>query len=241
MNHESGNKKIVRSVQNALFVISAALFMATVYNAVQGKPLDLTGMHIWLLEPGALIAAGIVTLTWIFDGLACKLRLPKSKLDWYCTAALALAALLVDVGFVASLMLHIPLHPLLPLLVVVGHGGVHALQWVITSWEEEHRPGGVLSSDYVPPEQRIAELEQSFALLKQSNAELEQRASGAEAKLRRHTEERKRTFTETCPYCKEGFTHRTLDKAVRAVRAHKGTCEKKPVASTNGHHHKEHA
>lgn len=224
-------QSIVRFFLHALFVLSVFVFMAIIYNAVQGQPLDLNGFQLWTLDPGALIAAGIVTLTWIFNGLSLKLRMSESRLDWYIKALMTVIGLAVDVVFVASLILRFSLHPLMPLLVVIGHGVSHALHWVITSWEIEHRDGGVLSDSYQSPEQRAIDAEKKLALAEQERDRAKEDARKASQQATRLLEDANRVYEAACKGCGRVFAKPTQEQANAAVDGHRRACKVK----SNGH------
>lgn len=190
-------KTITKLVSWGLFIISAGLFLLAVYSAARGQLLDLTAFEIRGLEPGALIVAGVVTITWINGGLMLHVRAIESPLEWKVTRLLTILAFFVDVAIMIALILGFHVPPLLPLFVAMGHAGAHVFIWIAASGETEKRPGGLLSQEYQSPEERLGEVlrqlteaNQQIALLQQS-AEMERR--------QREIAERREERTLTAP------------------------------------------
>lgn len=246
-------KQFIKITNWVLFGISVAIFMASVYNAVQGRLLNLA-VEVSGVVPGALIVAGIVTTSWMINGAALKLRLVQSgSLEWYGTALLAIVAFAVDILIMAALAFQVQVPPNLPLLVVMGHAGLHFVLWIVTAYDVERRDGGVLSTSFRPAEELVPELQQQVAalaertkqaesMLKQAESthvaavqKLERQLERAEERAEKALEDATRSYEASCEYCGKTYHKPTQLQADRAVSGHQLHCQEKPVASANGH------
>lgn len=228
-------KLVTRIVSWLLFIVSASLFLLAVYNAAMGRLLDLTALEINGIEPGALIVAGVVTITWINGGLMLRYQVIENVLEWKVTRALTVLAFLVDVAIMLALIVRFRVPPLLPLFVAMGHAGAHVSIWLAASNEVEKRPGGLLSGDYQSKDAHIAALETQLQLQLQAQKFAEQshsdRIAIAEPLL----------VVGICPDCEMEISGKGSKGLQNAMNAHRRWCKNRAPAHSNGHHQKEHA
>lgn len=228
-------KLATRIVSWVLFIVSAGLFMLAVYNAAMGRLLDLTLFEISGIEPGALIVAGVVTITWINGGMMLRYGEIDSPLEWKVTRGLTVLAFLVDVAIMMALIVRVRVPPLLPLFVAMGHAGAHVFIWIAASGEAEKKPGGLLSGEYESKNDRIASLETQLKLQLQAQKFAEQSLSDriaiAEPSL----------SVGICPDCEIEISGKGTKGLQNAMNAHRRWCKHRLPASTNGHHDKQHA
>jgi hypothetical protein len=157
-------RAFIRFTHMVLLAISIGFFVGVVYNAVQGRDLDLTSLRLWGVEPGALIVAIVLTGTWIVEGLSLRFRLPEGRHDWFMTAGVMVVAILVDCGITLAFIfgLHIPER--LPLFVTIAHAATQAARWTIASYQRESKSDGMLQVGYEPAEARLAIAEAELVL-----------------------------------------------------------------------------
>jgi len=224
MKQVSNKKKAIRLINWILFGVSASIFLAAVYNAAMGQVLNLGVLQIGRLEPGALLVASIVTVTWVTDGLALRWHVPESASEWVITALLCIVAFVVDIYVLAGVMAGYRVPTTLPLIVVMAHAGTHVLEWIVTSASKE-LDSGVLSPNHVPVEDYVRDLEGQVKSLEATNKALE-----------RENTSLTKEYTEVCDGCGKVFTASTAAKAKSALGGHTPRCPA-TKAKSNGHRH----
>lgn len=234
-------KRVIVIGNWALFGISVAIFMATVYNAVLGRQLDLTA-QIKGITPGALIVAGIVTTSWLLNGLACKLRVVESGWEWWGTALLAITAFVIDILIMAALVFNYVIPSHLPLIVVMGHAGMHFILWIATSYEREKQEDGLLGGSYETPEARLLalelELRDSMATIRTLEGTIKAQERALEGH-KRTLDEATKKHSVTCEHCGWTKVYDTQASADQGLATHQAQWCKGPKAeaTSNGHKH----
>jgi len=199
-----------------LFAIATFLLARQTYFALIGQLPDYSSSE------GALIVAGIVTLTWLAMLGRIVLHLDKTMVDWLISLSLLISGIAVDVAVALSFVFEWQFPTHLALLVIVAHVVAHVVQWVVISGQQA---AGRFSGSYKSPEQLLAEAELQ-------NVELELRSSTAQAQLD-HLQaeldqmkaERERTYETACdvPGCGWQSDPKTSRKSAEyALRAHQG-------------------
>jgi hypothetical protein len=207
----------IKALKWGLFIVAVGLLAFQTWLALQGKQPEYDA------ELSAGIVAGMVTLTWTGYLAGLLLGLEETRADWYTALGLVIVGIALDVGAALSVLMDFRFPPRLPLIVIVAQAVAHAVQAIVRVAAQAHA-SGLLGGAYVPPEQRIALLEQSLSTA-------EQRASRAEAALEHTKEKQKQSYTEYCPHCAAPFTHSTRESAERAVRAHIPLCKSRQPGS----------
>lgn len=206
-----------------LFSLATFLLARQTYFAMLGQMPDYANNH------GALIVAGIVTLTWLAMLGRIVLHLDKTAVDWFISLSLLVSAIAVDVAVALSFVFgwQFPTH--LALLVIVAHVVAHVVQWVVSAGQQSFKR---FTGTYKPVEQQLAEEQQR-------RAEVELRWSTDRAQLDQLREEvdhmkaeQERTYEVNCdvPGCGwKSDPKPTQKSAVYALRAHQGRA--------HGNHH----
>lgn len=208
-----------------LFSVATFLLARQTYFAMLGLMPDYSSVE------GALIVAGIVTLTWLAMLGRIVLHLDKTVVDWVISLSLLVSGIFVDVAVALSFVFgwRFPTH--LALLVIVAHVVAHVIQWVVIAGQQSWQR---FSGGYTPPEQRLAEVELRWST---DRAQLEH----LQEELEHIKEERERTYETACdvPDCKWKSDPKPSRKSAEyALRAHQGRAHPNRAA-VGGNHHKE--
>lgn len=199
-----------------LFSVATFLLARQTYFAMLGQQPDYAN------NQGALIVAGIVTLTWLAMLGRIVLHLDKTIVDWIISLSLMCSAIAVDVAVALSFVFgwQFPTH--LALLVIVAHVVAHVVQWVVSAGQQSFKR---FSGTYKPVEQQLTEEQQR-------RAEVELRWSTDRAQLDHLQEEldhikaeQDRTYETVCdvPGCGWKSDQKTSRKSAEyALRAHQG-------------------
>lgn len=185
-------KKLVNIAWWLLFATSAGLLT---YQTV----CVLLGIGVTYDElAGALIIAGIVTLTWIVMLGRLVYELDRNYSELATTITLLVCGIAVDGGILLSIVFEFQFPTNFALFIILGHIIAHILLVFVQS---AGRAQERFKASFKPPEQKIRELELSNAILEQSLSDVEQRLQLAQAS----SEDSKASKQYVCPECGEIF------------------------------------
>lgn len=193
-------KKLVNIAWWLLFAVSAGLLT---YQTV----CVLLGISVTYDElAGALIIAGIVTLTWVVMLGRLVYELDRNYAELATTIILLACGIAVDGGILLSIVFGFQFPTNFALFIILGHIIAHILLVFVQS---AGRAQERFKASFKSPEQRVSELEQERALLEQTAAiaksELEQLRG--ELKLAQaRSEASKASRQYACSECGEIFT-----------------------------------
>ncbi|MBN1430464.1 MAG: hypothetical protein JXB07_18990 [Anaerolineae bacterium] len=200
-----------------LFAVATFLLARQTYFAMLGQLPDYSSSE------GALIVAGIVTLTWLAMLGRIVLHLDKTMVDWFISLSLLISGIAVDVAVALSFVFEWKFPTHLALLVIVAHVVAHVAQWVVSAWQQSWLRW---SGQYKSPEDRVVELE--LALARSEDARVS--SQDALSKL----EDAMKPVSWSCPDCGATFEHRSKDSLERAKRTHLNQrCPKRAIIGGN--------
>lgn len=206
-----------------LFAVATFLLARQTYFAMLGQLPDYSSSE------GALIVAGIVTLTWLAMLGRIVLHLDKTMVDWLISLSLLISGIAVDVAVALSFVFEWQFPTHLALLVIVAHVVAHVVQWVVSAGQQAF---GRFSGAYKPPEERVAELELALARSEDARVNAEHAVSTLEDEMRPRS--------WSCPDCGATFEHRSRDSLERAKRTHiNQRCPRRIIRSGDNHRKEE--
>lgn len=201
-------KKLVNIAWWLLFAVSAGLLTYQTVCALLGITVTYDELA------GALIIAGIVTLTWIVMLGRLVYELDRNYAELVTTVTLLACGIAVDGGILLSIVFGFQFPTNLALFIILGHIIAHILLVFVQSFGRSRER---FKASFKPPEQRVHELELRNAMLEQSLGDVEQRLKLAQAS----SDDVRASKSYACTTCGEIFL--TAQARGAHMRVHKET------------------